>query len=174
MYGYGRKRCEMIQKHCFECGSELTEQELDGEGIVPYCPKCKQYRFPMYNVAVSMIVTDEKTGKILLIQQYGKLTYILVAGYVNRGEAEEDAVVREVREETGLHVSHMKFNRTSFFEPSNTLMCNFTAYVDNAKALHINQEIDRCKWFTPEEARANIRPNSLAEWFLDAYLNEKK
>ena len=53
-------------------------------------------------------------------------------------------------------------------------MCNFTAYVDNAKALHINQEIDRCKWFTPEEARANIRPNSLAEWFLDAYLDEKK
>ena len=32
----------MIQKHCFECGAELTEQELDGEGIVPYCPKCKQ------------------------------------------------------------------------------------------------------------------------------------
>lgn len=52
-------------------------------------------------------------------------------------------------------------------------MCNFTAYVDNAKALHINQEIDRCKWFTPEEARANIRPNSLAAWFLNAYLDEK-
>ena len=27
---------------------------------------------------------------ILLIQQYGKPTYILVAGYVNRGEAEEE------------------------------------------------------------------------------------
>ena len=38
----------------------------------------------------------------------------------------------------------------------------------------MRQEIDRCKWFTPEEARANIRPNSLAEWFLDAYLDEKK
>ena len=68
----------------------------------------------MYNVAVSMVVTDEETGKILLIQQYGKPTYILVAGYVNRGEAEEDAVAREVREETGLHVSRMKFNRTRF------------------------------------------------------------
>ncbi len=164
----------MIQKHCYECGAELTEKELEGEGIVPYCPQCQQYRFPMYNVAVSMVVTDEETGKILLIQQYGKPTYILVAGYVNRGEAEEDAVAREVREETGLHVSRMKFNRTRFFEPSNTLMCNFTAYVYNAKALHINHEMDRCKWFTPEEAIANIRPNSLAEWFLDAYLDEKK
>ena len=73
----------MIQKHCFECGTALIEKELEEEGIVPYCPKCQQYRFPMYNVAVSMIVVDEETGKILLIQQYGKLSYILVAGYVN-------------------------------------------------------------------------------------------
>lgn len=79
----------MIQKHCFECGTALIEKELEEEGIVPYCPKCQQYRFPMYNVAVSMIVVDEETGKILLIQQYGKPFYILVAGYVNRGEAEE-------------------------------------------------------------------------------------
>lgn len=84
----------MIQKHCFECGTALIEKELEEEGIVPYCPKCQQYRFPMYNVAVSMIVVDEETGKILLIQQYGKPSYILVAGYVNRGEAEEHADVQ--------------------------------------------------------------------------------
>ena len=87
----------MIQKHCFECGTALIEKELEEEGIVPYCPKCQQYQFPMYNVAVSMIVVDEETGKILLIQQYGKPSYILVAGYVNRGEAEEHAVLRVER-----------------------------------------------------------------------------
>ena len=48
----------MIQKHCFECGTALIEKELEEEGIVPYYPKCQQYRFPMYNVAVSMIVVD--------------------------------------------------------------------------------------------------------------------
>ena len=37
----------MIQKHCFECGTELIEKELENEGIVPYCPKCEQFRFPM-------------------------------------------------------------------------------------------------------------------------------
>ena len=81
--------------------------------------------------------------------RYGKPSYILVAGYVNRGEAEEHAVVREVREETGLEVEHLRFNRTKFFEPSNTLMCNFTAFVRTAKALHINHEVDRCKWVHP-------------------------
>ena len=62
----------MIQKHCYECGTALIERELEGEGIVPYCPQCQQYRFPMYNVAVSMVVINEQTGQILLIRQYGK------------------------------------------------------------------------------------------------------
>ena len=51
-------------------------------------------------------------------------------------------------------------------------MCNFTAFVRTANALHINHEVDRCKWFAPQEARENIRPNSLAAEFLNAYLDE--
>ena len=95
----------MIQKHCFECGTPLIEKELEGEGIVPYCPKCEQYRFPMYNVAVSMIVINEQTGKILLVKQYGRPWFILVAGYVERGESAEDTVRRELKEETGESAS---------------------------------------------------------------------
>ena len=162
----------MIQKHCFECGAELTEKELEGEGIVPYCPRCGQFRFPMYNVAVSMIVINNQTGEILLIKQYGKPSFILVAGYVNRGEQLEHAVCREIKEETGMTVSRVKFNRTRFFEPSNTLMCNFTAYVEDTSELSPNGEIDSYQWFTPDDARRNIRPNSLAERFLCAYLDE--
>lgn len=164
----------MIQKHCFECGAELIEQKLEGEGIVPYCPQCQQFRFPMYNVAVSMIVINEQTGEILLIKQYGRPSFILVAGYVNRGEQVEHAVCREIKEETGMTASHIKFNRTSFFEPSNTLMCNFTAYVKDSSELSPNSEIDSYQWFNPEDARLNIRPNSLAAQFLNAYLDELK
>lgn len=162
----------MIQKHCFDCGAELIEKELESEGIVPYCPQCQQFRFPMYNVAVSMIVIDQQTGEILLIKQYGRPSFILVAGYVNRGEQVEHAVCREIKEETGMTVSHIKFNRTCFFEPSNTLMCNFTAYVKDSSELSPNSEIDSYQWFSPEDARLNIRPNSLASQFLNAYLDE--
>lgn len=163
----------MIQKHCFECGAPLIEKELEGEGFVPYCTQCQEYRFPMYNVAVSMIVINEQTGEILLIKQYGRPFFILVAGYVNRGEPLEHAVGREIKEETGMTVSRIKFNRTSFFESSNTLMCNFTAFVKDASELSPNREIDSYQWFAPKEAQQNIRPNSLAERFLNAYLEEK-
>lgn len=163
---------ELIQKHCTECGAELTVKELSGEGEVPFCPVCGQYRFPMYNVAVSMIVINKEDGRILLIQQYGRKQNILVAGYVNRGEALEHAVKREIMEELGLTVTELKFNRTRFYEPSNTLMCNFTAWTDCAEDLHPNGEIDSFHWFTPEEAVKEIKPESLASAFLCAYLDE--
>ncbi len=160
------------QSYCPACGAKLSERHLDGEGFVPYCDQCAAYRFPQYNVAVSMIVRDTVTGRILLIQQYGRPAYILVAGYVNRGERAEDAAVREIKEETGMDAQRIHFNRTKFFEPSNTLMINFTATIRDASTLQPNAEIDRCKWFTPEEARENIKPGSLAAEFLNAYLNE--
>ena len=162
----------MPNEYCPECGTKLIRKPLENEGIIPYCPSCGQYRFPMYNVAVSMIVINKETEQILLIKQYGRDAYILVAGYVNRTEGLEHAVRREVKEETGMDVSQIRFNRTKFFEPSNTLMCNFTAFVENDSALNPNQEIDSCHWFGYADARKNIKPGSLAAEFLNAYLDE--
>lgn len=161
-------------KHCPECGNELILKELKNEGMIPYCSVCGQYRFPTFNVAVSMIVRNRENGKIILIKQYGKDRYILVAGYVNRGETAEAAVVREIKEETGMTAVEIHFNRTRFFEPSNTLMCNFTAFVENDGELTPNEEIDSYSWFTPEEARTNIAQGSLAAEFLNAYLDEEE
>ena len=162
----------IIQKHCWECGAELTEKELEGEGVVPFCPECGEFRFPLYNVVVSMIVVNCKTRKIMLIKQYGHDFYILVAGYVSRGESAEHTVIREVKEETGMTAAHIKFNRTHFFEPTNTLVCNFTVYVNDDGELAPNDEIDSYQWFTPDEARRNIKENSLAGFFLNAYIDE--
>ena len=68
-----------------------------------------------------------------------------MAGYVNRTEQLEHAVAREIKEETGMNVSSIKFNRTSFYEPSNVLMCNFTAFVENDRDFCVNEEIDYCE-----------------------------
>lgn len=162
----------MIEKYCRECGAALIEKELKNEGVFPFCPECGEFRFPLYNVAVSMIIVNRHTNQILLIQQYGKPFYVLVAGYVNRTEALENAVAREIKEETGMTVSEIRFNRTRFFERSNTLMCNFTAFVENDAELQPNEEIDSFAWFSSDDARKNIRQNSLAAYFLNTFLDE--
>lgn len=158
--------------YCEECGAELCERYLENEGIIPYCKKCGAYRFPKYNVAVSIITVDDDSRKILLIKQYGKDSYILVAGYVAKGESAEETVARELREETGLNADRIRYNRSAYFPPSNTLMLNFTCHVRGGSAVRLTDEVDEATWFTFEEARRNIRPNSLAEQFLCACLDE--
>lgn len=162
-----------VNKFCQECGNQLFEKEIEHEGMAPYCQSCESFRFLMYNVAVSIITVNKANGKILLIQQYGRPKKILVAGYVNHGESVENTVLRELKEETGLSASLIQFNQTQFFQASNTLMCNFTAFVDNDKDFSPNHEIDAAYWYSPKEAKANIFPNSLAEKFLSAYLDQK-
>ena len=172
MEGKGGNGMLKEQSHCPACGAPLVEKALAGEGLVPWCEQCGAFRFNKFNVAVSMIVRAGDGGDILLIQQYGRAQYILVAGYVNRGEPAEDAARREIMEETGLEAIRLRFNRTRFYEPSNTLMINFTAVVRDPGALKCNGEIDAWRWFSPADARANIRPGSLAAEFLNAYLDE--
>lgn len=159
------------QKCCPDCGEVLIEKELEHEGIVPYCPKCMKYRFPMYNVAVSMITIDINTNMVLLIQQYGKKDNILVAGYVTLGEKLEDAVARELKEEMNLEVDHLVFNTTKYYEPSNTLMCNFIAYV-KTDSIKPNYEIDSFNWFSINDVLNNIKPNSTAKYFYEEFLKK--
>ena len=159
--------------YCMQCGEKLEIREHPEEGPIPYCPKCESYRHPIFNTAVSMVVMNAQRDQVLLIQQYGRPSYILVAGYITRGEDAEDAVRREVKEETGLTVETVTFNRSHFFEPSNTLMLNFECTVKDMD-VHENQEVDRWKWFSLEEALKNIRPNSLAEKFLQYYCKKRE
>lgn len=160
-------------KHCYECGTKLEDKFLEGEGLIPFCANCESYRFPIFSTATSMIVLNPNQTKILLIQQYGKVRNILVAGYVNKGESAEETVAREVREEVGLEVGQITFNKSKYYGPSNTLMLNFSCVAKSEDLSGITKEVDKAQWFSFEEAKENILPNSLAEEFLLSFLHNK-
>ena len=161
----------MEMNYCMQCGTKLVMKYHESEGKeIPYCSTCSDYRFPVFNTAVSMVVTNQAEDRILLIKQYGRDSYILVAGYINKGEDAEDAVKREIGEEMGLEVLECHFNRSHYFAPSNTLMLNFTAIVEEGEPSP-NSEIDSWKWFSVSEARENIRDRSLAQAFLNGFFD---
>ncbi len=160
-----------MMKHCMECGSELVLKHLEDEGEIPYCEKCGQFRFPVFSVAVSVEVQSPDRDRILLIKQYGKDRYILVAGYINKGENAEDTVRREVMEEIGLKVHNVHFEKSEYFAPSNTLMLNFSCVAESEDLSGVSEkEIDSCCWFSREEAAREIADGSLAEKFLLRFL----
>lgn len=151
-------------EYCQKCGTKLIIKELEHEGLIPFCPRCNAYRFETFNSAVSMVVTNKTFDQVLLIEQYGKKRYILVAGYINKGETAEAACKRELMEEVGLQVSKLLFQKTEYYEKTNTLMINFIVVVENMNVIS-NYEIDHYQWFSVEDAKKNIARGSLAEQF---------
>jgi len=161
-------------KYCVECGTKLEMKYLEGEGEIPFCPNCNEFRFPIFNCAVSMEVMNPDKNKVILIQQYGREFNILVAGYINKGESAEHAVAREVKEELGLNVGEIKFNKSKYFEPSNTLMINFSCVADTEDLSGMTKEVDKAQWYAFDEAQKAIKQGSLAHEFLLNFLKSAK
>lgn len=155
--------------YCSVCGEKLIQKQCGIDGDVPYCPKCKQFRFPMFNSAISAIVFNPTKDKILLIQQYGKKDNILIAGYINKGENAKQTLVREIKEEVQLNVIDYTYNDNEYFEATNTLIHNYAVVVDSEDFVLTN-EVDKAKWFKVEDVLSAIKPNSLAKSFVERYL----
>lgn len=145
-----------------------------GEGLVPYCKTCGEFRFPQYPTAVSMVVTNRAKDKILLAKHLGQDEYILFAGYVKKGETAEKAVAREFKEETNLNTVKAKYMSSRYHEPRNVLMLNFLMIAEDGEPRIDTNELAEVKWFTLSEALDAIKKNSTAEAFLKNALAEIK
>lgn len=160
--------------YCYECGEKLALVLHNQEGLVPFCKKCNQYRFPQFATAVTIVATNREKDKILLAKHKGQDDYILFAGYVKKGETAEKTVTREFREETKLNVVKYKYMSSRYNDAKNLLLLNFLVIAENGGVQPDKSEIDEAKWFTFEEAEANVRKDSDAEAFLKAAVAELK
>ncbi len=160
--------------YCTECGEKLTLMFASGEGLVPYCKSCGQFRFAQFATAVSMVVTNRTKDKLLLARHKGQEDYILFAGYVKKGETAEKAVTREFKEETKLNTVKFKYMSSRYHEPRNVLMLGFLSMAEDGEAQIDEKELDEVKWFDFDEALEAIRKDSTAEAFLKSALNEIK
>lgn len=160
--------------YCSQCGEKLTLMYLDGEGLVPYCKNCGEYRFAPFASAVSMVVTNRQKDKILLAKHAGQKDYILFAGYIKKGETAEKAVTREFKEETKLDTVKFKYMSSRYHEPRNVLMFNFIIVAEDGEPDIDTKELEEVKWFSPEDALEHIRHDSTAEAFLKKAVPELK
>jgi len=159
---------------CTECGEKLTLMFASGEGLVPYCKSCGQFRFAQFATAVSMVVTNRTKDNLLLARHKGQEDYILFAGYVKKGETAEKAVTREFKEETKLNTVKFKYMSSMYHEPRNVLMLGFLSMAEDGEAQIDEKELDEVKWFDFDEALEAIRKDSTAEAFLKSALNKIK
>jgi len=159
---------------CTECGEELTLMFKNDEGLVPYCKKCGEYRFPRFATAVIMVVTNRSKDKILLAKHNGQDEYILFAGYIKKGETAEKAVTREFKEETKLDTVKFKYICSRYHEPKNILMLGFLLVAEDGEPVPAANELESVRWVDLDEALKIIKKDSVAEAILKSAFAEIK
>ena len=161
--------------YCIKCGHELIEKENGIDGMVPYCPNCQEFRFPMFNSAVSALVLNPKKDKILLIQQYGRKDNILIAGYVTKGENAKQALFREIKEETGCDVelNGVCYIANRILEDDLRIMVFFNAKLVNENIKYDKNEILDVKWIGYDEIMNKMDDELRGSYVKTAVYNKK-
>lgn len=160
----------MNMNYCPECGKQLVLKHQPHDSPAPYCTECGSFRYPVFSAAIAVVILNPAKTQVLMIRQYGDDKNVLVAGYIDRGESAEAAVVREVKEEIGMTVRNSRFLGSHYYPPSETLMLNFAAEVDEAHALP-NWEVDGWQWIPVDRALNSVKCGDLAETLLQDYFH---
>lgn len=161
----------MIFKFCPDCGRQLEPRDLGDDHGVPFCTGCNKPWFPMFSTCVIALVHDGNGNVLLLHQPYISTVYNnLISGYMVPGETAEDAVRREVAEETGLSVTALTAAGTYWFAKKGLLMLGYIARVDAAEPV-LSSEVESATWVPAADAPACVHPagsvsHTLTEIFL--------
>ncbi|GAA5482982.1 NUDIX domain-containing protein [Haloferula sargassicola] len=132
----------------------LTVQDLDGLRRLMERPGERQR--PVATVG-ALIEDDE--GRVLMVKthKWGH-RWGIPGGKIERGESSAAALVREVREETGLEIDDPVFvmvqdciDSTEFERPEHFLLLNYVARRTSGE-VKLNDEAQEFRWLTPEEA----------------------
>ena len=166
---------------CGTCGSATLPKKNGHERV---CSRnvCGQVHFPRTDPAVIMLVTHPTAQKCLLgrNRRFKGLRFSTLAGFVEPGETLEQAVIREVFEETGVFVSNAEYRGSQPWPFPASIMLGFRAKAESEEIKCDDDELIEAKWFTKEETLAlseledGLPPSnySISRWLIDTWLNE--
>lgn len=140
---------------------------------MPFCNKCEVLYFDWFGQRIISAVINEYGELALLKQEHVSNTYWgLVAGYVKNIETLEEAVVREIEEETGHKVEKIKYLASYYHDKKELLMAGFVCEVKKRK-FNKSKEIDQIEWFSFEKAEELLRDGIIAKQIFGLIKNTK-
>jgi phosphoglycolate phosphatase len=130
-------------------------------------------------VATVGALIHDGAGKVLMIRTHKwSDLWGIPGGKIERGETSEDALIREIREETALEASDIRFvmvqdciDSPEFFRLEHFLLLNYIAKADSYDVI-LNDEAEEFVWVTVGEA-FKLELNSATKILLDRVIAEK-
>lgn len=146
-------------RHCGRCGAKLNDHTSLTARI---CPDCGNLIFP--RIEPCIIVLVHRGDEILLARhvQRNQDIYACIAGFMEAGETAEQAVVREIMEETGISVKNVRYFGSQSWPFPAQLMLAFTADYESGELKLQEDEIADAAWFHRDNCPASPQPGSIA------------
>ncbi len=169
-------------QYCGACGT-ATKSSRGGHERVCLNNQCRKSHFPRTDPAVIMLVTHPTGNKCLLghNKKFSGLLYSTIAGFVEPGEMLEQAVAREVFEETNINVVDVTYKASQPWPFPASIMLGFRARAITTEIVCHDQELSDARWFSRAQVLEMAKgpemlpPEhiSISRWLIDSWVSEK-
>jgi len=137
-------------RFCGSCGSPNLSTKA-GHVLLCSNPACRQEQFPRIDPAIIVLITDGERALLGRQAAWPTGRYSTIAGFVEPGESLEDAVRREVKEETDVDVYDIEYHSSQPWPFPSSLMLGFFAKAPAGAALRCSTELEDARWFSRED-----------------------
>jgi NAD+ diphosphatase len=169
-----------VHTHCPRCGA-LTQPIAAGNA--QRCPNDGSEHFPRIDPAVIMLVTDPDDRCLLARnRRWPERRVSILAGFVEPGESAEQAVTREVKEETAISAGRVRYVGSQPWPMPQSLMLGFRAEATGDLDVQVDdEEIAEAHWYSRDELRAALAaeevllppPVSIAHRLIESWYGEE-
>lgn len=162
-------------RFCAVCGAICDARSA---GHMVRCTACEAQHFPRTDPAVIMLVHRNDRALLGHSQRFPRATmYSTLAGFVEPGESLEEAVRREVFEESGVRVGAVHYHSSQPWPFPGNIMLGFYAEALTDDITIDPEELMDARWFSRDEIRhcdahgfALPRVDSIARRLIEDWL----
>jgi NAD+ diphosphatase len=140
-------------RFCAQCG---TPSAVVSGGWVRHCPECKAHHFPRVDPVVIML--GVRGERCLLGRGHRRpgARFSCLAGFMEPGETLEEAVRREVLEESGIRIGRVRYLASQPWPFPSSLMMGFLGEALSEEITIDPEELAEVRWFDRDEVRAMV------------------
>ena len=140
-------------RFCAQCG---TPSVVASGGWVRHCPNCKAHHFPRVDPVVIMLAVRGERCLLGRGRRRPGARFSCLAGFMEPGETPEEAVRREILEESGVEVGRVRYLASQPWPFPSSLMMGFLAEALTEEITIDPEELADARWFEREEVRAMV------------------
>src|SRR5580692_951027 len=140
-------------RFCARCG---TPSVVASGGWVRHCPECKAHHFPRVDPVVIMLAVRGERCLLGRGHRRPGARFSCLAGFMEPGETLEEAVRREVLEESGIRVGRVRYLASQPWPFPSSLMMGFLCEALTEEITVDPEELAEARWFHRDEIRAMV------------------